>query len=77
MADQGNATFTAPMAAVTTGNSFFFQQISGLVKITVGNVHQVDDLFFMGNKPETIGEKYLVDMSENKPVLKLAKELIP
>lgn len=73
MADQGNATFTAPMAAVTTGNSFFFQQISGLVKITVGNVHQVDDLFFMGNKSETIGEKYLVDMSENKPVLKLAE----
>ena len=74
MADQGNAaTFTAPMAAVTTGNSFFFQQISGLVKITVGNVHQVDDLFFMGNKSETIGEKYFVDMSEDKPVLKLAE----
>ena len=41
------------------------------------SINQVDDLFFMGNKSETIGEKYLVDMSENKPVLKLAKELIP
>ena len=41
------------------------------------SINQLDDLFFMGNKPEMIGEKYLVDMSENKPVLKLAKELIP
>lgn len=37
------------------------------------SINQLDDLFFMGNKPEAIGEKYLVDMSENKPVLKLAE----
>ncbi len=72
MADQGTAAnFTAPMVAATTGSSFPFKQTTGLVKITVGNVHQVDDLFFRGSKLEPIGEDYLVDMSEDKPVLKL------
>ncbi|MBO7419372.1 MAG: leucine-rich repeat protein [Bacteroidaceae bacterium] len=72
VADQGTvANFTAPMVATSTGSSFSFQQITGLVKITVGNVHQVDDLFFRGSNLEPIGEDYLVDMSDNKPVLKL------
>ncbi len=72
MADQGAvATFAAPMVAATTGSSLSFKQTTGLVKITVGNVHQVDDLFFRGSKLEPIGEDYLVDMSEDKPVLKL------
>ena len=72
MADQNTAVnFTAPMVASTTGSSFSFKQITGLVKITVGNIHQVDDLFFRDSNLEPIGDDYLVDVSKDQPVLKL------
>ncbi|MBO7418274.1 MAG: leucine-rich repeat protein [Bacteroidaceae bacterium] len=72
VADQDtDAHFTVPMVATTTGSSFSFKQTAGLVQINVGNVHQIDDLFFRGSNLEPIGEYYLVDMSNNKPVLKL------
>ena len=63
--------FFGPMVATSTGSVFAFKQVTAVIRVTVGNVHQLDIVRLRGNNGEMIGGSGFVDISGDSPELKL------
>ena len=63
--------FPGPIVSLSTDNTFVFKQTTGIIQITVGNVHRIRDIVLNGNKNEPFGENSTVDLSEKQPVMRL------
>ena len=63
-------TFTGPMVATTTGNALVFKQATGLIRISVGNIHQLSEVVFITKNGGAVGMSGNVNMSESQPSLK-------
>ena len=58
-------SFTGPMVAASSGNSFVFKQTTGLIHVSIGNIHNLSEIVFEANG--SLGG--YVDLSENQPSL--------
>ena len=63
--------FRGPMVAISSGNTLSFRQTTGIIHINVGNVNQLDKVYFSGNNGEVFGGSGYIDFSQNQPTLKL------
>lgn len=66
-----NNDLDIPMVAVSNSNSLMFKQTMGIIRTTVGNVHEISKVVLSGNNGENLGGSGYVNVSENQVEFRL------